>query len=58
MNAKYNKDEEAWELTTRTLGSYAISDEELDSVVDTEDKDNSSSSNTGNSGKPNPDTGR
>ena len=58
VNAKYNKDEEAWELTTRTLGSYAISDEELDSVVDTEDKDNSSSSNTGNSGKPNPDTGR
>ena len=64
IDAKYDKDEEAWMLTTRTLGSYAISDVELDTVTDTEDKEdsssNSSSNNSGSTGntKPNPDTGR
>lgn len=59
--AKYDEDEGGFVFKTRALGSYAISDVELDETVVTEDKEESSkpaSSNSGNSGKPNPDTGR
>ena len=59
--AKYDEDEGGYVFKTRALGSYAISDVELDETVVTEDKEESSkpaSSNSGNSGKPNPDTGR
>ncbi len=59
--AKYDEDEGGFVFKTRALGSYAISDVELDEKVVTEEKEESSkpaSSNSGNSGKPNPDTGR
>ncbi len=58
---KWDEDYEAWTFKTRTLGSYAISDVELDEKVVTDEKEESSkpaSSSTGNTGKPNPDTGR
>ena len=54
--AEWDEDYEAWRIRTRTLGSYAISDVELDEKTVTEDKDDSSS--TTDSGKQNPDTGR
>lgn len=58
-NAKYNEDEEAWEIRTRKLTAYAISDRELDTSVTLDGEDNTSSSNTSNNGgKDNPDTGR
>ena len=53
---KWDEDYEAWTFRTRTLGSYAISDVELDEKTVTEDKDESSS--TTDDGKVNPDTGR
>ena len=53
VKAEWNEDYEAWELKTRTLKSYAISDVELDEKTVTEDKDN-----TTDGGKENPDTGR
>lgn len=68
--AKYNHDEEAWEIRTRHLTSYAISDKKLKTV---DQMDNGSSSNSSNkpgnnkpgsnkpgnnNDKPNPDTGR
>ena len=59
--AKYDEDEGGFVFKTRALGSYAISDVELDEKVVTDEKEESSkpaSSNSGNSGKPNPDTGR
>ncbi len=52
---KWNEDYEAWELKTRTLKAYAISDVELDEKTVTEDK-NESSKPAGD--KENPDTGR
>ena len=58
---KWDEDYEAWTFKTRTLGAYAISDVELDETVVTDEKEESSkpaSSSTGNTGKPNPDTGR
>ena len=58
-NAKYNEDEEAWEIRTRKLTAYAISDRELDTSITLDGEDNTSSSNTSNNGgKDNPDTGR
>ena len=58
-NAKYNEDEEAWEIRTRKLTAYAISDRELDTSITLDGEDNASSSNTSNNGgKDNPDTGR
>ncbi len=53
---EWDEDYEAWTFRTRTLGSYAISDVELDEKTVTEDKDDSSS--TTDDGKVNPDTGR
>ena len=50
----WDEDYEAWTFKTRTLGSYAISDVELDEKVVTEDKDDT----TTDGGKENPDTGR
>lgn len=63
LDAKWDKDFEAWKLTTRTLTSYAVSDVELDKVSSTDKEDEESSSSGSNSGgdsseKPNPDTGR
>ena len=52
---KLDEDYEAWTFKTRTLGSYAISDVELDEKTATEDKNESSKPETG---KENPDTGR
>ena len=51
---KWDEDYEAWTFRTRTLGSYAISDVELDEKTVTEDKDDT----TTDGGKTNPDTGR
>lgn len=60
VDADYNEDYEAWEFKTRTLGTYVISDKELDlETINTEvdDKDDSSST-TEDGNKKNPDTGR
>ena len=51
---EWDEDYEAWTFRTRTLGSYAISDVELDEKTVTEDKDDT----TTDGGKTNPDTGR
>ena len=51
---KWDEDYEAWTFRTRTLGSYAISDVELDEKTVTDDKDDT----TTDDGKVNPDTGR
>ena len=68
--AKYNHDEEAWEIRTRNLTSYAISDKKLKTVDQMENSSSSNSSNKpgnnkpgsnkpgNNNDKPNPDTGR
>lgn len=55
IKAEWDEDYEAWTFKTRTLGSYAISDVELDEKTVTEDKNESSKPETG---KDNPDTGR
>ena len=52
---KWDEDYEAWTFKTRTLGSDAIADVELDEKTATEDKNESSKPETG---KENPDTGR
>ena len=57
INATWDEDYEAWTFRTRTLGSYAISDVELDEKTVTDDKDDSSST-TEDGNKKNPDTGR
>ena len=57
INATWDEDYEAWTFRTRTLGSYAISDVELNEKTVTEDKDDSSST-TEDGNKQNPDTGR
>ena len=54
VDAKWNEDSEAWELKTRKLTKYVLSDVELDKQTVTED----TSSSTTNGGKDNPDTGR
>ena len=54
VDAKWNEDYEAWELKTRKLTSYVLSDVELDKQTVTED----TSSSTTDGGKDNPDTGR
>ena len=60
--ADYDEDEGAWHIRTRKLGSYVISDMELDTTAKVEDKDdassNSSTSSKPNGDKHNPDTGR
>ena len=60
--ADYDEDEGAWHIRTRKLGSYVISDIELDTSVKVEGKDdassNSSTSSKPNGDKHNPDTGR
>lgn len=60
--ADYDENEGAWHIRTRKLGSYVISDIELDTTVKVEGKDeassNSSTSSKPNGGKQNPDTGR
>ena len=68
--AKYNHDEEAWEIRTRNLTSYAISDKKLKTVDQMDNGSSSDSSNKpgnnkpgsnkpgNNNDKPNPDTGR
>lgn len=60
---KWNEDYEAWELHTRTLGTYVIADGEIDleSITDNTDDSSStgdSSSTTDDEVKDNPDTGR
>ena len=55
VNAKWNEDYEAWEIRTRKLDSFVISDVELDEKTITEDN---SSSATEDGNKQNPDTGR
>ena len=55
VDAKWNEDYEAWEIKTRKLTSYVLSDVELDEQTVTEDKNESSKPE---SGKDNPDTGR
>ena len=57
-NAEYNEDEEAWEIRTRKLVGYAISDKELDLVEDTTSSSTGSNTGSNNGGKDNPDTGR
>ena len=57
-NAEYNEDEEAWEIRTRKLVGYAISDKELDLVEDTTSSSTGSETASNNGGKDNPDTGR
>lgn len=57
-NAEYNEDEEAWEIRTRKLVGYAISDKELDLVEDTTSSSTGSETGSNNGGKDNPDTGR
>ena len=54
VNAKWNEDYEAWEIRTRKLDAFVISDVELDEKTITEDD----TSSTTDSGKTNPDTGR
>ena len=54
VDAKWNEDYEAWELKTRKLTKYVLSDVELDKQTVTED----TSSSTTDGGKQNPDTGR
>ena len=51
---KWDEDYEAWTFKTRTLGSYAISDVELDEKTKTEDD----TSSTTDGGKENTDSGR
>ena len=55
VKAEWNEDYEAWEIKTRKLTSYVLSDVELDKQTVTEDKNESSKPE---SGKDNPDTGR
>ena len=55
VKAEWNEDYEAWEIKTRKLTSYVLSDVELDEQTVTEDKNESSKPE---SGKDNPDTGR
>ena len=54
---EWDEDYEAWTFKTRPLGSYAISDVELDEKTVTEDKTDDSSK-TDDGVKENPDTGR
>ena len=55
VKAEWNADYDAWEIKTRKLTSYVLSDVELDKQTVTEDKNESSKPE---SGKDNPDTGR
>ena len=55
VGAKWNEDYEAWEIRTRTLDAFVISDVELDEKTVTEDKDDTT---TEDGNKQNPDTGR
>ena len=54
VDAVWNEDYEAWEIKTRKLTKYVVSDVELDEQTVTED----GSSSTTDGGKDNPDTGR
>ena len=54
IDATWNEDYGAWEIKTRKLTKYVISDVELDEKTVTED----TSSSTTDGGKDNPDTGR
>lgn len=56
--AKYNEDEEAWEIRTRQLTGYVISDRELDTDLTLDGETSSESSTTTDGTKPNPSTGR
>ena len=65
LDAVWDENYEAWKLTTRTLGSYAVSDTKLDAKTESSDKEESSSesaqsgsSSMADTGKLNPDTGR
>ena len=61
LDAKWDKDYEAWKVTTRSLTSYAVSDVELDAKTSTDEDtstDTGSDSSTDSGEKPNPDTGR
>ncbi|MEG1869483.1 MAG: hypothetical protein RR205_01390, partial [Oscillospiraceae bacterium] len=63
VNAKLNDDGDALVFKTRSLGSYVLSDGELDANAAVGDKDdtttdeNGTTGDTDNSNKPNPGTG-
>ena len=57
VDAEYDEDYEAWFFKTRTLGTYVLSDKEIENLVIT-DGDEDASSSTTDGGKENPDTGR
>ena len=57
VKAEWNEDYEAWEIKTRKLTSYVLSDVELDEKTATEESSKPESSKP-ESGKDNPDTGR
>ena len=57
VKAEWNADYDAWEIKTRKLTSYVLSDVELDEKTATEESSKPESSKP-ESGKDNPDTGR
>lgn len=58
IDAEYDEDYEAWFFKTRTLGTYVLSDKEIENLVITDGDEDASSSTTEDGGKKNPDTGR
>ena len=58
IDAEYDEDYEAWFFKTRTLGTYVLSDKEIENLVITDGDEDASSSTTTDGGKENPDTGR
>ncbi len=58
IDAEYDEDYEAWFFKTRSLGTYVLSDKEIENLVITDGDEDASSSTTEDGGKENPDTGR
>lgn len=55
--AKWSEENGSWELKTRTLGSYVISDQALKSPAGNNTDDNNTNNGTGGTGVDNPETG-
>ncbi len=55
--AKWSEENGSWELKTRTLGSYVISDQALKSPAGNSTDDNNTNNGTGGTGVDNPETG-
>mgnify|MGYP001038273937 FL=1 len=55
--AKWSEENGSWELKTRTLGSYVISDQALKSPAGNNTGDNNTNNGTGGTGVDNPETG-